>query len=175
MESQTKKARIEKLVDGATTDTQLQDDVITESKENCKKPCETAIDGTFAKFVFKPVPLNEYDAWKFMHDNKSGVVDILQDEIKTRNGVIWYMCVHLKIYKNEIKNEENVLTQSELYRRCKCVTSLNGDSLFDQVEIAFETISSMINAFEILGSSWIIDKIVALDFNIASYKPIVGK
>jgi hypothetical protein len=163
------------IVEGADTDTNKQDEIIEGSKDDCRRPCERSISGTFMNTYFTPDELEKDDPWIYMHKNKAEIYELLNVQLKKRSGIIWYFCMHLKIVKQTILKEKVEIINADLYRRTKCVNTLEGDDLLDQIEINFQEIINMITNFQKLGSGWVINGIKQFDVNLATYKPLSGK
>ena len=157
-------------VEGADADNEKQDEIVKGNKKHVHISCESAIEGTFLSIYF--MHDGKENPWEFMHLNKDEIHSLLEEEIAKRGAVVWYLCMHLKIYKKIIENGEERTIESELYRRTKCRSILQGDLVLNEIELNFQDLLNLISDFEALGSGWIIGGIIKLEINLATYSPI---
>ena len=95
-------------------------------------------------------------------------ITILQKEVAVRYGMKWYFALKLTFRKAV---NQDILTDPPVVLNTHPLMGLIANNYLHNLDEAFKDITEQIDAFELNGSGWIVDKFLTLDLKIATYAP----
>ena len=143
------------------------------AENGCENVCdENVLSGSMKKVTFKPS--KEDDLWIFLHNNKKKIMETLENELKTKLSIKFYLCIQIVVKKYTITENGTDVKFEDLYRRTACVILLQDDNINDIIELGFNDIIKKVSDYHEHGSGWIIHSITKLELYFAKYKPFKG-
>ena len=139
----------------------------------CDVPCEGVLSGTMKKLSF--LPLKHEDLWIFLHNQKKSIIDSLENELKKKQSIKFFLCIKLVVKKYTITENGPVTSYEDMYRRTSCVILLLNDIISRIIEEGFNDLIKKVTDYNEHGSGWIIHKIEKLELYFGTYKPIDGR
>lgn len=146
------------------------------NEETCTNECFTALDGDVKTIRIRP-NTPRHDLWILLNELKDSLLDLLMNELSSRKTLKYYFCVHIGFLRINYEGAEIEKEFTDGYRNSKCNTILMGDPVEDTEDDllkSFEQLIALVRDFETAGSGWVINDVITIDLNIATFQALNG-
>lgn len=111
------------------------------------------------------------DLLQTLSSKEAEVTGILENELKSKKGVKWYLNVKVRFTK---ENQSGEQVSSEPIFRTKTEALLNMAGIEEAIAAAYQDLYGKFQEFQREGSGWNIDQIVEISVHTVDYQPLMG-